>query len=58
MKNDSVKTTLTLENGYGKYTVEIPEMDLSIASMFDLLVIPVLLASGYAEGSIENYLNA
>ena len=23
MKNDSVKTTLTLENCYGKYTIEI-----------------------------------
>lgn len=58
MSDSKEKTKITLENVYGKYTVEIPDKDLTVASMFDYLIIPVLLASGYAEESIEKYLNA
>ena len=48
---------ITLENQYGEYSVSTKKEDLHIAEMFDDLVIPVLLAAGYHQGSIDEYLN-
>lgn len=49
-------TKLTLENDYGTYSVGINKQDLTIGSMFEDLVIPVLLAAGYQQESIDNCL--
>lgn len=41
------KTTLTLENEYGTYTISVNKQDMSIDEVVDELVVKVLLAAGY-----------
>lgn len=51
-----MKTTLTLENQYGKYTIEVNKTDLSIDQLFEELIDPMLHAMGYAQETIDEYL--
>lgn len=49
-------TKLTIENCYGKYTVESSGDDLNIQEHFDNLIIPCLLAAGFNREVIATYL--
>ena len=48
------RTTLTLKNNYGEYSVTVNKVDFGIQTMFDELVLPVLLASGYNREGITD----
>ena len=48
-------TRITLENEHGKYIVEIKKESITLESVMDDLIQPVLLAAGYHESTIENY---
>ncbi len=49
-------TKLTLENEYGIYSVENRKDDPDLAAVIEFLVIPVLLAAGYHQNSIDEAL--
>jgi hypothetical protein len=49
-------TKITLENEYGKYEVEVKDEGMNIGEVLDKLFIPVLLAAGYSERTIEAYI--
>ena len=51
------KTTLTLQNCDGTYTIEVPKEDLNIESVVDELIKPVLLAAGYHSKNVEEVFN-
>ena len=53
MKNT---TTISLNDGYGSYTVEVDKVDMSMDEVFQELVIPVLLASGYQRENINQWI--
>ena len=50
-------TEITLRNKYGEYTIRVPQGDLLISEMFDDLIMPALLAAGYHQESIDNWLS-
>ena len=49
-------TKLTLENIYGKYTIEVPDDNMAMQKVVDDLIIPVLLAAGFHPKTIEEYI--
>jgi hypothetical protein len=49
-------TRITLENETSKYIAEVPAIEMSLPSVISELVIPVLLAAGYAEKNITDRL--
>lgn len=50
------ETKITLKNEYGEYSVSANRSDLAIDEAFEILIIPVLLASGYSKELIDEYL--
>lgn len=56
MKENMPKTTLTLEDGYGTYTISVNKQDMSIDEVVEELVEKVLLAAGYHINSINEVL--
>lgn len=50
------KTSITLKNCYGEYSISVPETDLTIVELFEGLINPILLAAGYAQSTIDDYL--
>lgn len=52
----TVKTTMTLRNQYGRYSITKNMGDLPIGDILADLVRPLLLAAGYGEKNIEEYL--
>jgi len=46
-------TSISIENQYGKYTIETNKVDLDIHTMIEELIKPVLLACGYHSKMIE-----
>ena len=52
------ETTMELKNSYGTYTISVQGTDHSVSGMFEELIVPLLLAAGYAEKSIEDYLDS
>jgi hypothetical protein len=50
-------TKLMYESKYGKYLFEIPYEDLTIDEFFSQLIEPMLLAVGYSQVSINEYLD-
>jgi len=46
-------TIISIENQYGKYTVEVNKVDLDIHSMVEILIKPVLSACGYHSELIQ-----
>jgi hypothetical protein len=53
-----MKTTgIAFWNENGNYSVEVREAEQNIADVFEYLIIPVLLAAGYKQESIDNYLD-
>ena len=55
---DTKKTIITLTDHYGRYTISKNKVDIPISEMFDDVIIPLLIASGYAESAIDEYLEA
>jgi len=56
MIDKEYKTTMSLRNPYGQYTVTVNEADLPIGDILEDVVKPLLLAAGYSEQNIEEYL--
>jgi hypothetical protein len=50
-------TRITLETSYGRFTVEVPDDGLDMGRMLRDLVKPVLLAAGYAEATVKEYVD-
>ena len=46
------RTTLTLTNNYGECSVPVNSVEMGAHALFDELVVPVLLAAGYARNAI------
>ena len=51
-----IMTSITLENCYGKYTVEIDRDDMDMEETVCLLVRPVILAAGYTEANVNDWI--
>jgi hypothetical protein len=51
------ETTITLKNEHGEYTITINKGGISIGSVIEDLVIPLLLAAGYAKETIDRYID-
>lgn len=51
-------TKLTLKNRYGRYQIELDREDLTFDELFEELVRPLMLAAGYTEHTIDEYLGA
>jgi hypothetical protein len=49
-------TKITLENRDGKYTVEVSDELVTISDVIDDLIRPVLLAAGFHNDTIDEYL--
>lgn len=50
-------TKITVENCYGKYSVESDKDDMNMQEMLELLVRPALRCVGYSDKTIDEYLN-
>ena len=50
------KTKITLKNEYGVYSIEVKKEDMNIDEMFSDLIVPVLVASGYSQETVDRYL--
>ena len=48
-------TKLTLENQYGKYSVEVPDDDLPLSTIMQSLFVPVLLSASYNYNNIAEW---
>lgn len=48
-------TKITLENSYGIYTIQVPQDDMNIDSIYENLIIPVLCASGFDRKLVEHW---
>ena len=48
---------ITLEDEYGVYAIETTQCPVTIDQIFDTLIIPALLAAGFGEGTINDYLD-
>jgi len=57
IENINKPTTITIRNGYGKYSVSVDRSDLSISEMIEC-VRRVVLAAGYSEKSVDEYIEA
>ena len=47
---------ITIESSYGNYSAEIKDEDLQLPVVLGGLILPTLLAMGFANGSLEKYL--
>lgn len=56
--NAGLGSRIVLTNEYGEYSVFIKRTDLTLPDTFESLIIPLLLSSGFAQSTIDNYLNA
>jgi hypothetical protein len=57
MSNVSEGSRITLENEYGTYSISTHSSDMDIVEIFNTLIIPLLKAAGYAEKTVEDYLD-
>lgn len=56
MRNtENEKTTITLENCYGEYSIKLNESDLDIHETMDRLIKPLLVAAGFSEQTVDEY---
>ena len=53
----SNKTKLVLSNDHGEVSIEANNTGLNIQEMFELLIIPLLLAATYPQSVIDGYLD-
>ena len=49
-------TKITLEDQYGKYTVEVKQDDMPLDDLIEHLVRPLLIVTGYNEETIKKHL--
>ena len=56
LKGIHLKTTMTLENENGSYSVSVPCGELRIDDLITDILIPVLLAAQYSKEAIEKAL--
>ncbi len=49
-------TTITLQSRYGSISITIDRDDMNIMEVFEDLITPALLASGYSQETINDYL--
>jgi len=49
-------TTMTLYGKYGKYSITVNRGDLTIGDILADVVRPLLLAAGYSEQNVDEYL--
>lgn len=49
-------TAITLENENGQYRIKIPKTALNISDMFEDLIEPLLVAAGFSQDTIDDYL--
>lgn len=56
--NDGLGSRIVLTNENGEYSILIKRTDLTLPDTFESLIIPLLLATGYAQSTIDEYLNA
>ena len=50
-------TILTIENNYGKCSIEANKTDMSLGDLMEDLIVPLLLAAGYGQGTIDSYID-
>lgn len=50
-------TKVTIENEFGKYTVEVDKDDMNLSELLDQLVLPALLSVGYHRSTLDKYIN-
>ena len=48
---------ITLEDEHGTYSIETVDEPVTIDQIFETLIIPALLAAGFGEGTINDYLD-
>ena len=48
---------ITLEDEYGVYAIETTQCPVTIGQIFDTLIIPALLAAGFSDGTINDFLD-
>ncbi len=49
-------TSLTLKDGHGECSIEVPYTGLPMDEMVDNLIIPLLLAAGYHKNTINQWI--
>jgi len=49
------QTTATLETQYGKVTVAVNSVDLTITDLMETVIFPLLLGAGYSQEVIDGY---
>ena len=49
-------TRITLENENGTYSIEVKRERMNLVDAFEDLVVPLLLACGYSQQIIDEYL--
>ena len=50
------KTSITIQTEYNTVTIEVPKDGLTIHEMMDEIIGPALLAVGYLESSVKEYI--
>ena len=53
---ESTGTTITLTNCYGSYSVHIPQDDITITTLLNDLVRPMLLGATYPKQLVDEFL--
>lgn len=48
-------TRVTIENEYGKYSVEIPNRDATLDEVMNWAILPALKAAGYNSEAVDEY---
>lgn len=50
-------TKLTLENNYSKCIIEANRTDMPLGDLMEDVIIPLLLAAGYGQSTIDDYID-
>lgn len=53
---EQAKTTATLTTEYGSVTIVVNKTDMTLPEVFEELLEPLLLATGFSQGVIDDYL--
>lgn len=48
-------TKATLQTEYSTVTIEVPQTDMSLATLMENVIEPLLLAVGYSKETLEKY---
>jgi len=50
-------TEITFKNENGEYTIRVPQEGMTLNSVFEYIIEPVLLAAGYSKELIDEYIS-